>query len=92
MIFLFPAGLCVFRQLLPINQNQGLFSCWHHVRRRWPMNFALPDLRGRTPSMAAATLGERGRAVGQSVDRRGCPRTHVAQADQHQRHDGGPGR
>src|SRR5215472_3539844 len=50
-------------QLLPINQNQALFSLLGTTYGgNGQVNFALPDLRGRIPiSMGAAhTLGERG--------------------------------
>lgn len=50
-------------QLLPINQNQGLFSLLGTTfGGNGQTNFALPDLRGRTPIHvgAAHTLGERG--------------------------------
>jgi microcystin-dependent protein len=50
-------------QLLPINQNQALFSLLGTTfGGDGRVNFALPDLRGRTPIHAGAghTLGERG--------------------------------
>ena len=50
-------------QLLPINQNQGLFSLLGTTfGGDGRVNFALPDLRGRTPIHVGAghTLGERG--------------------------------
>src|ERR1044072_1796010 len=50
-------------QLLPINQNQGLFSLrGTTVGGDGRVNFALPDLRGRTPLHVGSghTLGERG--------------------------------
>ncbi len=50
-------------QLLPINQNQGLFSLLGTTfGGDGRVNFALPDLRGRTPIHvgSAHTLGERG--------------------------------
>lgn len=50
-------------QLLPINQNQGLFSLLGTTYGGdGRVNFALPDLRGRTPiSMGNGyTIGERG--------------------------------
>jgi microcystin-dependent protein len=49
-------------QLLPINQNQALFSLLGTVYGgNGQTNFALPDLRGRLPSHfgAGTTLGER---------------------------------
>ena len=50
-------------QLLPINQNQGLFSLLGTTYGGdGRVNFALPDLRGRTPIHVGSshTLGERG--------------------------------
>jgi microcystin-dependent protein len=50
-------------QLLPINQNQALFSLLGTVYGGdGRVNFALPDLRGRTPIYTGSgfTLGERG--------------------------------
>lgn len=50
-------------QLLPINQNQGLFSLLGTTfGGNGQTNFALPDLRGRTPIHVGGshTLGERG--------------------------------
>lgn len=50
-------------QLLPINQNQGLFSLLGTTfGGDGRVNFGLPDLRGRTPIHVGAghTLGERG--------------------------------
>lgn len=50
-------------QLLPINQNQGLFSLLGTTfGGDGRVNFALPDLRGRTPIHMGSghTLGERG--------------------------------
>src|SRR5690349_8949950 len=50
-------------QLLPINQNQALFSLLGTTfGGDGRVNFALPDLRGRTPLHVggAHTLGERG--------------------------------
>lgn len=49
-------------QLLPINQNQGLFSLLGTTfGGNGQVNFALPDLRGRTPIHVGSghTLGER---------------------------------
>lgn len=65
MSFVFPPrgwALCN-GQLLPINQNQGLFSLLGTTYGGdGRVNFALPDLRGRTPIHAGSghTLGERG--------------------------------
>ena len=50
-------------QLLPINQNQGLFSLLGTTfGGDGRVNFALPDLRGRAPMHVGGghTLGERG--------------------------------
>jgi microcystin-dependent protein len=50
-------------QLLPINQNQGLFSLLGTTfGGDGRVNFGLPDLRGRTPIHVGGshTLGERG--------------------------------
>ena len=50
-------------QLLPINQNQGLFSLLGTTfGGDGRVNFALPDVRSRTPIHVGAghTLGERG--------------------------------
>ncbi|HWW75752.1 MAG TPA: tail fiber protein, partial [Pyrinomonadaceae bacterium] len=50
-------------QLLPINQNQALFSLLGTTYGGdGRVNFALPDLRGRTPIHFGSgfTLGERG--------------------------------
>ncbi|GGM94063.1 tail Collar domain-containing protein [Dyadobacter beijingensis] len=50
-------------QLLPINQNQALFSLLGTVYGgNGQTNFALPDFRGRTPIHMGSghTLGERG--------------------------------
>lgn len=50
-------------QLLPINQNQGLFSLLGTTfGGDGRVNFALPDLRGRVPihTGGSHTLGERG--------------------------------
>ena len=65
MSFVFPPkgwALCN-GQLLPINQNQGLFSLLGTTfGGDGRINFALPDLRGRTPIHVGNghTLGERG--------------------------------
>lgn len=65
MSFVFPPkgwALCN-GQLLPINQNQALFSLLGTTfGGDGRVNFALPDLRGRTPihSGSGHTLGERG--------------------------------
>ena len=65
MSFVFPPkgwALCN-GQLLPINQNQGLFSLLGTTfGGDGRVNFALPDLRGRTPIHVGGShiLGERG--------------------------------
>ncbi|MEO8458951.1 MAG: tail fiber protein [Dokdonella sp.] len=65
MSFVFPPkgwALCD-GQLLPINQNQGLFSLLGTTfGGDGRVNFGLPDLRSRTPIHVGAghTLGERG--------------------------------
>lgn len=65
MSFVFPPrgwALCN-GQLLPINQNQGLFSLLGTTfGGDGRVNFALPDLRGRSPIHVGSghTLGERG--------------------------------
>lgn len=65
MSFVFPPkgwALCN-GQLLPINQNQALFSLLGTTfGGDGRVNFALPDLRGRTPLHVGSghTLGERG--------------------------------
>jgi microcystin-dependent protein len=65
MSFVFPPkgwALCD-GQLLPINQNQALFSLLGTTfGGDGRVNFALPDLRGRTPIHVGSghTLGERG--------------------------------
>ena len=65
MSFVFaPTGWALCNgQLLPINQNQALFSLLGTTfGGDGRVNFALPDLRGRTPIHVGSghTLGERG--------------------------------
>ena len=65
MSFIFaPKGWALCNgQLLPINQNQALFSLLGTTfGGDGRVNFALPDLRGRTPIHVGSghTLGERG--------------------------------
>jgi len=65
MSFIFaPKGWALCNgQLLPINQNQALFSLLGTTYGGdGRVNFALPDLRGRTPIHEGSghTLGERG--------------------------------
>lgn len=66
-------------QLLPINQNQGLFSLLGTTYGGdGRVNFALPDLRGRTPIHMGNwyTLGERGGATAHTLSVSQIP-THI---------------
>ncbi|HKQ51694.1 MAG TPA: tail fiber protein [Pyrinomonadaceae bacterium] len=69
-------------QLLPINQNQGLFSLLGTTfGGDGRVNFALPDLRGRTPIHVGSghTLGERGGSEAVTLSISQLPlHTHVA--------------
>ncbi len=71
-------------QLLPINQNQGLFSLLGTTfGGDGRVNFALPDLRARTPIHVGSghTLGERGGEQAHTLSIAELPtHTHVAQA------------
>lgn len=71
-------------QLLPINQNQGLFSLLGTTfGGDGRVNFALPDLRGRTPIHVGSghTLGERGGEQAHTLSISELPQhTHVANA------------
>ena len=71
-------------QLLPINQNQGLFSLLGTTfGGDGRVNFALPDLRGRTPMHVGSghTLGERGAEQAHTLSIGELPtHTHVALA------------
>lgn len=71
-------------QLLPINQNQGLFSLLGTTfGGDGRVNFALPDLRGRTPIHTGSghTLGERGGEQAHTLNIAEIPtHTHVAMA------------
>lgn len=70
-------------QLLPINQNQALFSLLGTTYGGdGRVNFALPDLRGRTPIHEGSghTLGERGGEQAHTLTIAELPtHTHVAQ-------------
>jgi microcystin-dependent protein len=68
-------------QLLPINQNQALFSLLGTTfGGDGRVNFALPDLRGRTPIHVGAshTLGERGGEQAHTISISQMP-THLHQ-------------
>jgi microcystin-dependent protein len=71
-------------QLLPINQNQALFSLLGTTfGGDGRVNFALPDLRARVPIHVGSghTLGERGGEMAHTLSLAEMPRhTHVLQA------------
>ena len=71
-------------QLLPINQNQALFSLLGTTfGGDGRVNFALPDLRGQTPIHVGSghTLGERGGEQSHTLSISEIPtHTHVLQA------------
>ena len=71
-------------QLLPINQNQGLFSLLGTTfGGDGRVNFGLPDLRARTPIHVGSghTLGERGGEPAHTTSIAELPQhTHVANA------------
>src|SRR6187431_3838007 len=71
-------------QLLPINQNQALFSLLGTTfGGDGRVNFALPDLRGRTPIHVGSghTLGEKGGEQAHTLSIAELPtHTHVANA------------
>ena len=71
-------------QLLPINQNQALFSLLGTTfGGDGRVNFALPDLRGRTPIHVGSghTLGERGGEQAHTLSIAELPtHTHTANA------------
>jgi microcystin-dependent protein len=73
-------------QLLPINQNQALFSLLGTTYGGdGRVNFALPDLRGRAPIHMGSghTLGERGGEQAHTLSISELPtHTHVFQASQ----------
>jgi len=75
-------------QLLPINQNQGLFSLLGTTfGGDGRVNFALPDLRARTPIHVGSghTLGERGGEPAHTVSIAELPQhTHVLSATSNQ--------
>ena len=86
MSFVFPPkgwALCN-GQLLPINQNQALFSLLGTTfGGDGRVNFALPDLRGRTPIHEGSghTLGERGGEQAHTLSISELPtHTHVLNA------------
>jgi microcystin-dependent protein len=86
MSFVFPPkgwALCN-GQLLPINQNQALFSLLGTTfGGDGRVNFALPDLRGRTPIHVGSghTLGERSGAQAHTLSIAELPtHTHVVAA------------
>ena len=72
-------------QLLPINQNQGLFSLLGTTfGGDGRVNFALPDLRSRTPIHVGSghTLGERGGEPAHTLSIAELPtHTHVFQGN-----------
>jgi microcystin-dependent protein len=72
-------------QLLPINQNQALFSLLGTTfGGDGRVNFALPDLRGRVPIHVGSghTLGERGGEQAHTLSIAELPtHTHVVQAN-----------
>lgn len=75
-------------QLLPINQNQGLFSLLGTTfGGDGRVNFALPDLRGRVPIHVGEkhTLGERGGEQAHTLSIAELPtHTHVLSATPNQ--------
>src|SRR6187549_3750585 len=86
MSFVFPPkgwALCD-GQLLPINQNQALFSLLGTTfGGDGRVNFALPDLRGRVPIHVGSghTLGERGGEQAHTLSIAEIPEhTHVVNA------------
>jgi microcystin-dependent protein len=84
MSFIFaPKGWALCNgQLLPINQNQALFSLLGTTfGGDGRVNFALPDVRGRTPIHVGSghTLGERGGEQAHTLSIAELPtHTHVA--------------
>ena len=82
-------------QLLPINQNQALFSLLGTTfGGDGRVNFALPDLRGRTPIHVGSghTLGERGGEQAHTLSIAELPtHTHVVNATSAQATTNTPG-
>jgi microcystin-dependent protein len=82
-------------QLLPINQNQALFSLLGTTfGGDGRVNFALPDLRGRTPIHVGSghTLGERGGEQAHTLSIAELPtHTHTAQGTSNTASDDTPG-
>lgn len=82
-------------QLLPINQNQGLFSLLGTTfGGDGRVNFALPDLRGRVPIHVGGghTLGERGGEQAHTLSIAELPaHTHAAAATRARATTGTPG-
>jgi microcystin-dependent protein len=90
MSFVFPPkgwALCN-GQLLPINQNQALFSLLGTTYGGdGRVNFALPDLRGRVPIHfnGSYTLGERGGQEAHTLSQQEMPQHfHIMQASNQQ--------
>jgi len=82
-------------QLLPINQNQALFSLLGTTfGGDGRVNFALPDLRGRTPIHVGSghALGERGGEQAHTLSIAELPQhTHVYNASQSNANQPTPG-
>jgi microcystin-dependent protein len=82
-------------QLLPINQNQALFSLLGTTfGGDGRVNFALPDLRGRAPIHVGSghTLGERGGEQAHTLSISELPtHTHVVNASPTAGNDPNPG-
>lgn len=82
-------------QLLPINQNQALFSLLGTTYGGdGRVNFALPDLRGRVPIHMGSghTLGERGGEQSHTLSIAELPtHTHVLQASSAAANNPAPG-
>ncbi len=81
-------------QLMPINQNQALFSLLGTTfGGDGRVNFALPDLRGRTPIHVGAghTLGQRGGAQAHTLSPAEMPEhTHLLSASTAAANQAGP--